>query len=44
MFQMKFVEKFKTHILCLIIFSENPAMYEIMSKNVVVPEATYDNI
>jgi hypothetical protein len=30
----KVVEKMNTHILCLITFSENRAIYEIMSKNV----------
>ena len=31
----KVIEKMNTHILCLISFSENRAIYEIMSKNVV---------
>jgi hypothetical protein len=33
MFQTKFVEKIKTHILCSVtFFSENRAVYEIMWK------------
>ena len=35
---MKVVEKIKTHILCSVTFSENRAVYEKMSKNVVEPE------
>jgi hypothetical protein len=36
MFQTKVVEKLTTHILCSVIFfSENPAVYETMWKNVV---------
>ena len=39
MFLMEVVEKIKTRILCSItFFSENRAVYEIMSKNVVEPE------
>ena len=38
MFQIKLVQKIKTHILFSVKFSENPAVYEIMSKNVVEPE------
>ena len=34
----KVVEKIKIHILCQITFSENRAVYEIMSKNMVEPE------
>ena len=34
MFETKFVKKIKTHILCLITFSKNRAIYQIMSKNV----------
>jgi hypothetical protein len=34
----KAVEKIKTHILCLIFFFENRAVYEIMSKNMVEPD------
>jgi hypothetical protein len=34
MFQIKVVEKIKTHILCSETFSENRVVYEIMSKNV----------
>jgi hypothetical protein len=40
MCQAKVVEKTKTHILCSIFFSENCAVYEIMWKNMVEPEAT----
>ena len=36
----KVVEKLKTHILCSITFSEDRAVYEIMSKNLVKLEAT----
>jgi hypothetical protein len=43
MLQPKVIEKIKTHILCSVtFFSENHAVYEIMSKNVVEPEATND--
>jgi hypothetical protein len=35
MFQTKVVEKFKTHILCSVTFSENRTVYEIMWKNFV---------
>jgi hypothetical protein len=38
MFQTKFVEKIKTHILCLITFFENHAVYELMWENIVEPE------
>jgi hypothetical protein len=38
MFQTDVVEKIETHILCSEIFSENIAVYEIMSRNVVEPE------
>jgi hypothetical protein len=39
MFQTKFVEKIKTHILCSIhIFFEYDAFYEIMWENVLEPE------
>jgi hypothetical protein len=37
MFQTKFVEKIKTHILFLITFFENRAVYEIMWENIVEP-------
>ena len=46
MFQIKAVERTKTHILCSITFPfpppslENRAIYEIMWKNVVEPERT----
>ena len=35
MFQTKVVEKIKTHILCLITFNGNRAIYAIMRKNTV---------
>jgi hypothetical protein len=35
MFQTKVVEEMKTHILCSVTFFLNPAVYEIMWKNVV---------
>jgi hypothetical protein len=39
MFQRKFVEKIKTHILCSVtFFYENRAVYEIISTNMVEPE------
>jgi hypothetical protein len=39
MFQTKVAEELKTHILCSItFFSENPAVYEIMWKNMVQPD------
>jgi hypothetical protein len=38
MLQIKIVEKIKTHILCSTIFSQIPAVYEIMSKNLMEPE------
>jgi hypothetical protein len=39
MFQIKVVEKIKRHILCSItFFSENRAVYEIKSRNIVEPE------
>jgi hypothetical protein len=39
MFQTKVAENIKTHILCSVtFFSENPAVYETMWKNVVQPE------
>ena len=31
-FQLKFVEQIKTHVLCSVPFSENHVVYEIMSK------------
>jgi hypothetical protein len=39
MFQTKLVEKIKTRILCSVTFPENRGVYEIMSKNMVEPEA-----
>ena len=33
MLQAKVVEKIKTHILCSVTFTENRAVYEIMSNN-----------
>jgi hypothetical protein len=39
MFQTKVVEKIKTHILqSVAFFLENPAVYGLMWKNVVVPQ------
>jgi len=38
MFQIKFVETCKTHVLGLIQFSENRAVYDTMWKNLVVPD------
>jgi len=35
MFETKVVEKIKTHIFCSITFFENPAVYEIIWKNIV---------
>jgi hypothetical protein len=35
MFQIKVVEKIKTHILCAKYFSGNHAFYEVMWKNMV---------
>jgi hypothetical protein len=35
MFQIKVVENLKTHILCSVTFSENRAVYEIMSESMV---------
>jgi hypothetical protein len=43
MFRTKAVEKIKIHILCSIIFSENRAVYEKMSKN-VDPEGVHGNM
>jgi len=45
MFQTKFVEKIKTHILCSITFFENPALYETMWKKYCkAGQATDDNM
>jgi len=46
MFQTEVIEKIKTHILCsVILFSENPAIYEIIWKNIVEQgQATDDDI
>jgi hypothetical protein len=38
MFQTKVVENIKTHILCSRTFSKNPAVYEIMWKNIVMTD------
>jgi len=35
MFQVKVVEKIKTHVLCLQTLFQNGVVYEIMWKNVV---------
>jgi len=37
MLQTKFVEKIKTHILCLMKFFKNLAVYKIMLKTFVEP-------
>jgi len=38
-FETKFLEKFKTHILCTVNFSpENHAVYEVTWKNLVQPD------
>jgi hypothetical protein len=42
MFQTKFVEKIKTHILCLVNIFENLAIYEIMWRNNVERGRQYD--
>jgi hypothetical protein len=44
MFQIRVTEKIKTHILYSVTFSENRAVYEIMSKNVVEPERSQTTI
>jgi hypothetical protein len=44
MFHTKFVEKIKTHILSLVTFSENRAVYETMWKNLVQPDMAYVKI
>jgi hypothetical protein len=38
MFQTKVIEKIKIHILFSLTFPENPAVYEIMWKNMVEPD------
>jgi hypothetical protein len=38
MFHTKVVETIKTHILCLIFLFENRTVYQIMWKNIVVPD------
>jgi len=38
MFQTKFVEKIKTHIIRLITLSESSVFHEIMSENIVEPD------
>jgi hypothetical protein len=43
MFQLKAVEKIEIHILYAITFSQNHAVYEILSKHMGEPEATDDN-
>jgi hypothetical protein len=37
MFQINVAQKFKTHILCSILFFENRVAYEITWKNIVQP-------
>jgi hypothetical protein len=45
MFQTKFVQKIKTHIVCSVTFvPQNRAVYEIMWKNTVEPEKPTDNM
>jgi len=45
MFQTKFLEKVKAHILCsTTFFFESHAIYEIMWENLVLPDITDDNI
>jgi len=43
MSQPKVVEKIKTHILCLVTFPENRALFVITWKNCVVPGGTGEN-
>ena len=38
MFQIEVADKIKTHIFCLITFSEDRTFCEMMSKNMVEPE------
>jgi hypothetical protein len=38
MFQTKFVEEIKTHLVFSNLFSENPVIYEIIWKNFVEPD------
>jgi len=42
MFQTKFVEKIKTHILCSVTFFENKAVYQKLCKNIVVWGRAHD--
>ena len=42
MFQLKAVDKIEIHILYAITFSQNHAVYEILSKHMGEPEATDD--
>jgi hypothetical protein len=42
MFHIKVVKKIKTQILCLITFSEDRTLYEIMWKNMVEPDRPHD--
>ena len=44
MFQTKFVEKIKTHILCSVNFFENRAVYEMMSKNLVARRGVTNDV
>ena len=44
MFQIKVVQKIKTHILCSVTFFENRAVHEIMwKKHGTAEQATEDN-
>ena len=44
MSQANIVEKIRKHVLCCHFYSENHAVYEIMWKNMVELESTYDNV
>jgi hypothetical protein len=44
MFQTKVVEKIKTYFMFSTFFFENPAVYEIMCKNISAGQAADDNI
>jgi hypothetical protein len=43
-FQIKVVEKIKTHILCTTPFLEYRVLYELMWKNIVEPGRSRDNL
>ena len=44
MFQTEVVEKFQTHILCLVTFSENRAVCAVMGKNMVERGRPHNNV